>query len=45
MDIVTIIKLVGIILQLIATGMSEEDAIGRVAARYDISERIINKFM
>lgn len=45
MDILKIIKIIGIILQLIASGLSESEAVESAAAKFGVSENLIRWFM
>lgn len=41
MDILTVLKIIGLVLQLIASGLSESQAIGKVSSMVGMSENLI----
>lgn len=41
MDILTVLKIIGLVLQLIASGLSESQAIGKVSGMVGYSESLI----
>ena len=45
MNIITILKIIALILQLIASGLSEGEAVGTASAIFDIPENIIRNFL
>jgi hypothetical protein len=45
MDILTIIKIIAVILQLIASGLSQSEAITGASAKFGVAEGLIKRFM
>lgn len=45
MNPVNLLKIIIILLQLIASGIDSESAIGRVASKYNISTAILREFL
>lgn len=41
MDILTVLKIIGLVLQLIASGLSESQAIGKASGMVGMSENLI----
>ena len=44
MNVILIIQIVAMVLELIAKGLSESDAISKVSSAFNVSERFIRKF-
>lgn len=45
MDILTVLKILEVVLQLIVNGLSKSDAIAKAAVKFDMSENIIKTFL
>ena len=45
MNIILIIQIVAMVLELIAKGLSESDAISKVSSAFNVSESFIRKFL
>ena len=45
MNVILIIQIVAMVLELIAKGLSESDAISKASMAFNVSERFIRRFM
>ncbi|UZP04716.1 hypothetical protein JW813_06815 [Clostridium botulinum] len=45
MNILLILKIIAVVLQLIASGISESEAVSQASAKFGVAESLIRKFL